>query len=193
MANCTKVNDDVIVPGVTAEQLAALPAYQDNITASDETSIRNTFAGIGAAGLGTAALIAGSEPDFYAHEHFNEDNLTKNRRADVAATGDTMAAIPIIEEELQVGKKTVQTGGVYIKSRIVEKPTEETVNLQEERVYVERTPVDRQVDSTDFETFKEGTIELKEHAEVPVVSKEVRVVEEITVGKEVTERDETHP
>ena len=185
-----KSDDDVIVPGVTAEQLKALPTYQDDITTSDETNIRNTFAGIGAAGLGTAALTADNEPDFYAHEHFNEDNLTKNRREEVATSDNTMS-IPIIEEEMQVGKKTVQTGGAYIKSRIVEKPVEETVNLQEERVFVERTPVDRLADTTDFDAFKEGTIELKEHAEVPVVSKEARVVEEITVGKEVTERDET--
>lgn len=185
-----KSDDDVILPGVTAEQLTALPTYKDDITTADETSIRNTFAGIGAAGLGAAALTAGSEPDFYAHEHFNEDNLNRNRRTDVAATDNT-TAIPIIEEELQIGKKTVQTGGAYIKSRIVEKPVEETVNLQKEHVFVDRTPANRPVDTAKLDAFKEEAIELMEHAEVPVVSKEARVVEEITVGKEVTERDET--
>jgi stress response protein YsnF len=34
-------------------------------------------------------------------------------------------------------------------------------------------------------------IELIEHAEVPVVSKEARVVEEISIGKDVKHRDET--
>lgn len=184
-----KSDDDVFVPGVTAGQLAALPSYKDEITASDEMDIRNTFAATGAAGLGAAALAGDAEPDFYAHEHFNESNLTKNRRAETAT--DNPTAIPVIEEELHVGKQTVQTGGAYIKSRIVEKPAEENINLQEERVFVERTPVDRPVSTTDFDTFKEGTIELKEHAEVPVVSKEARVVEEIKIGKEVTERDET--
>ncbi len=190
LAELHKSDDDVIVPGVTAKQLALLPTYQDEITSSDETTIRDTFAGIGTAGLGAAALTGGNAADFYAHEHFNQDNLTKNRRTDVAATDDT-TAIPIIEEELQVGKRTVQTGGAYIKSRMVEKPVEETVNLKEERVFVERTPVDRPVDTTGFDAFKEETIELKEHAEVPVVSKEARVVEEITLGKNVSERDET--
>lgn len=179
-----KSDDDVIVPGVTAKQLSVLPTYQDDITASDETSIREIFAGIG------TALTAGNELDFYAHEHFDEGNLTKKRKANVCTTDDTIA-IPVIEEELQVGKQTVQTGGAYIKSRIVEKPVEATVNLQEERVFVERTLVDRAVDATDFDAFKEGNIELVEHAEVPVVSKEARVVEEILVGKVVSERDET--
>lgn len=182
-----KSDDDVIVPGVTAAQLAALPAYKEEITPVDETSIRDVFAGIGLAGAGALATSDGN--DFYAHEHFNESNLGKNRQADLST--ESTAVIPVIEEELQVGKKTVQTGGVYIKSTIVQRPVEKTVNLQEERVFVERTPVDHPADNTDFEAFKEGQIELKEHAEVPVISKEARVVEEIIINKEVNERNET--
>lgn len=100
-------------------------------------------------------------------------------------------SIPIIEEELQVGKRTVQTGGARLRSRIVERPVEESLRLREERVTVERTPVNRAATDADFTTFKEGTIELTESAEVPVVSKEARVVEEVSLGKEVQEREET--
>ncbi len=71
-----------------------------------------------------------------------------------------------------------------------QKPVEETVNLKEEHVTVERTRVDRVVSNTDLNNFQESIIELTEHAEVPVVSKEARVVEEITVGKEVNEREQ---
>ena len=39
--------------------------------------------------------------------------------------------------------------------------------------------------------FREGTIEVTETAEVPVVSKEARVVEEVVVGKTATDRTET--
>ncbi len=181
--------DDVILPGVTAEQLRSLPEYKDDISTADESTIRNIFAGVGTAGLGAAALSTGdTTPDFYSHEHFNEDNLFKNRKSVSAADTTTL---PVIEEELQVGKRTVETGGAYIKSRIVERPVEETINLREEQVRVERTPVDRPVSNTDFDTFKEGVIELNEYAEVPVVSKEARVVEEITIGKDVEEHSET--
>lgn len=38
--------------------------------------------------------------------------------------------------------------------------------------------------------FKEGTMEITEQSEVPVVSKQTRVVEEVSVNKDVTERDE---
>jgi len=99
--------------------------------------------------------------------------------------------IPVIEENVQIGKQQVRTGGAYIKARIVEKPIEETVNLKEERLNIDRNPVDRPANSNDFDTFTEGVIELEEHKEVPVVNKEARVVEEINVNKEVRERTET--
>jgi stress response protein YsnF len=38
--------------------------------------------------------------------------------------------------------------------------------------------------------FKEGTIEVTETSEIPIVDKQIRVTEEIVVGKEVTEREE---
>src|SRR3954471_1988227 len=168
LAELHKADDDVLLPGVTAEQINALPEYKgDDISSGDESTVRNVFGSVGAAaGVGAAALSTGNDTDFYNHEHFNEDNLLKNRKANTGV--EEGSTIPIIEEQLEVGKRTVQTGGAYIRSRIVEKPVEESVNLQEERVYVERTPVDRPAGSTDFETFKEGVVELKEHAEVPV-------------------------
>ena len=99
--------------------------------------------------------------------------------------------IPVIEENLQVGKQTVQTGGVRLKSRIVEHPVEEQLRLREESVKVKRNTVDRAATDADFATFKEGKIEMTERAEVPVVSKQARVVEEVSLGKQVSEHTET--
>jgi len=109
-------------------------------------------------------------------------------RTDATTSGS--ASLPVIEEELQVGKRTVETGGVRLRSRIVETPVEEHLRLREEHVHVERNPVNRDATAADFNTFREGTIELTEHAEVPVVSKDVRVVEEVRLEKEVEERQE---
>ena len=41
-----------------------------------------------------------------------------------------------------------------------------------------------------FAPFREGAMEITEQSEIPVVSKEARVVEEVSVNKDVTERDE---
>jgi uncharacterized protein (TIGR02271 family) len=101
-------------------------------------------------------------------------------------------AIPVVEEELQVGKRQVECGGIRVYSSMQERPVEEQVNLREERVRVERRPADRPADVGDIgRAFKEGTIEVTERVEEPVVRKNARVVEEVVVGKEATERTET--
>lgn len=100
-------------------------------------------------------------------------------------------AIPVVEEELKVGKRRVLRGGVRVYSRLVEEPVEERVNLQEERVRVERQPVNRAVGASDLKAGQEQVIEVEEFAEEPVISKTARVVEEVRVGKETSQRAET--
>ncbi len=104
------------------------------------------------------------------------------------ATGEAM---PVVEEQLQVGKRAVVRGGVRIYRHVTETPVQESVQLREEHVSVQRTPVDQPASAADIDAFKEGTIEVRETAEEPVVAKTARVVEEVRVGKEVTERTET--
>ncbi|WP_187264578.1 YsnF/AvaK domain-containing protein [Pontibacter beigongshangensis] len=132
----------------------------------------------------------------------NLDERTSGYAAGAAATGTTTpdstrtdstttgTTIPVIEEDMHVGKRTVETGGVRVRSRILERPVEEHLRLREEHVHIERNPVNRPATDKDLNTFKEGEIKMTEHAEVPVVDKEARVVEEIRIGKEVEEHEE---
>jgi len=106
------------------------------------------------------------------------------------ATSETRT-IPVVEENLNVGKREVERGGARIRSRIVERPVEATVRLREEHVVVNRRPVNREISDADLQNFQPGEMELTERAEVPVVGKEARVVEEVEIGKNVTEREET--
>lgn len=106
-----------------------------------------------------------------------------------AAEGGT-TAIPVVEEQLKVGKREVQRGGVRIFQRLVETPVSEQVDLREEHVHVERHAVDRPAGAQDLQAFEESTIELHEMAEEPVIEKTARVVEEVVVGKQVSERSE---
>ena len=110
-------------------------------------------------------------------------------RADLREGAETR--LPVMEEQLQVGKREVERGGVRVRTRVVERPVEEVVRLREERVNVERRPVNRPVTDEDLNAFREGTFELTERAEEAVVNKQARVVEEVAVSKEVGERDET--
>ncbi len=127
-----------------------------------------------------------------AASHFASEDITRERdtyRAAPAAAGETV--IPIVEEELAVGKRQVQSGGARIRTYVTERPVEQSVTLHEEHVTVDRRPADRAVSGDDFSAFKEGTMELTETTEVPVVAKEARVVEEVVVGKTATDRTET--
>lgn len=101
---------------------------------------------------------------------------------------DQGGSVPVVEEELQVGKRPVQRGGVRVHSRVVEKPVEEAIELREEHVRVERRPTDRPVNAGD--QLRDQTIEVTETAEEPVVQKRARVREEVVVGKETTSRTE---
>jgi uncharacterized protein (TIGR02271 family) len=98
--------------------------------------------------------------------------------------------IPVVEEELQVGKREVQRGGIRVISRMTETPVEETVNLREERASVERRPADRIATESD-NAFKEQSFEVRETAEEAVIGKTQRVVEEVVVGKERGMREQT--
>ena len=129
---------------------------------------------------GAATTNTGTDRYFSATE--SDDDLNENEKSN--------RSIPVIEEEIQVGKREVQTGGMRLRSRIIERPVEESLRLRSEHVHLERNPVNRPATDSDLDTFREGEIEIRERAEVPVVNKEARVVEEINVRKDVEEREE---
>ncbi|RYY08131.1 MAG: DUF2382 domain-containing protein, partial [Cytophagaceae bacterium] len=128
--------------------------------------------------------------DSKAAEYGVNNSYTAGRQEKQPTQADGMTA-QVIEEKLEVGKRTEQTGGVRLRSRIVEKPVEASVRLREEHVTVQRKPVNRPATEADFKTFKEGDVTLTESAERAVVAKEAHVVEEVSLGKQVTEREET--
>ncbi len=116
--------------------------------------------------------------------------------SDARYTADTQGAtegeqrLEVVEEQLQVGKRTVERGGVRVKRVVSEREVEEQVTLRDETIKVDRQTVNRSVEGTD-DLFTEKTIELTETDEEAVVAKEAKVVEEVVVGKEVENRTET--
>ena len=126
---------------------------------------------------------------------------TRDRSYDPAPTGERAAgtrgkrgaetSIPVVEEELQVGKRDVRRGGVRVYSHVSDKPVEEQVRLRDETIKVDRRSTDRPATEADLRSFEEGTIELTETDEEPVVRKSARVVEEVVVSKDVDQRTET--
>ena len=116
--------------------------------------------------------------------------------APAAASGGTVPdighedVVQAAEEELQVGKRDVGRGSVRVRSYVTERPVEEQIELRQERVTIERRPVDRAVEPGDA-AFTERTIEAVERGEEAVISKTARVTEEIGLRKDVEQETET--
>lgn len=114
----------------------------------------------------------------------------EQRKRELSEYGASTEAIPVVQEELKVGKRLVKRGGVRIHSYVEERPVEEVVRLREERINVERRPADRAVSTADA-TFQDRTVDVTAQGEEAVVEKRARVVEEVMVGKDVDQREET--
>jgi stress response protein YsnF len=101
-------------------------------------------------------------------------------------------SVPVVEEQVSIGKRKVLRGGVRVTSTVSERPVEETIRLRDETIAVEKHRTDRKLSPEEAEkAFQQQTVELTETDEEAVISKEARVVEEISLDKTVAEREET--
>ncbi|WP_313705571.1 YsnF/AvaK domain-containing protein [Massilia sp.] len=172
--------------------------YQEPMSSNDELS-RGTY-GSGSGNLqtsmgsstslgqqGTSASLQGSslEGSAASSGKLQGAALTGSQQRDTST-----AAIPVVQEQLKVGKREVQRGGVRVFSRVVETPVNESIGLREEHVNVQRRTVDEPISSADSTAFKEQSIEMRETAEEAVVEKSARVVEEVMINKEVSQREQ---
>jgi uncharacterized protein (TIGR02271 family) len=102
--------------------------------------------------------------------------------------------IPLVKEELRVGKREVERGGVRVRTYVCETPVREQVTLREEHVSVERRPVAQDGTATTGtvtgDMLQERTIEMTETAEQAVVQKVANVTEEVVLTKTAQERTE---
>lgn len=102
--------------------------------------------------------------------------------------------VPILEEELRVGKREVARGGARVRSEVRDVPAEASVKLKQERLDADVRPVGRPITDADVQAaglLKSRVIEISEMREVPVVAKEAFVREEVVVRKTIEERTET--
>ena len=98
--------------------------------------------------------------------------------------------IPVVEEQLVVGKRDVNRGGVSVRSYVTETPVHEQIRLRNEQVNVERRSVNQPLSAADADAFRERTINMTATGEEAVVGKTARVVEEVVVSKTAEEHVE---
>ena len=92
--------------------------------------------------------------------------------------------LQVVEEQLVVGKRETDRGGVRVRSYVTERPVHEQIALRKERVNVERRPVSGTA-TVGADAFEEKTIEMTTSSEEAVVGKQARVVEEVVLSKDV--------
>lgn len=184
-----KCDDDLldrVVDILDNDSLLDIDERQNSWKSEGWTGYDSGNEGMGSASMTTSAGMLG------ATGMSGRDSLQDSDR-DLARGRDEV--IPVAEEELHVGKRDVSHGRVRIRSHVIERPVQEQVTLHEERVAVERRPVEGTTHGSTLrdngDLFRERTVEVEEHAEEAVVSKEARVVEEVVVRKEADQRTET--
>jgi uncharacterized protein (TIGR02271 family) len=111
-------------------------------------------------------------------------------REQIAKERAEYAKIPVVQEEIAVGKREVSRGGVRVFTHVSETPVQQSVDLRQEKVSVQRKPVDRPASSQDVAGMKDQTVEVRARSEEAVVAKSARVVEEVVVRKDATSRTE---
>jgi uncharacterized protein (TIGR02271 family) len=111
----------------------------------------------------------------YETDRFRRDNLPKH--------------IQLLEEHLTLGKRNVKTGEVEIGKRTVSEQVSENIDLESERLDINRRAVNKPVEGRGKLGDKE-TIKVSLYGEEPVVDKKTFVREEVEVNKVKDRRTE---
>ena len=157
----------VLVDGLGAEQLRALPTYErGGITRDYEEQV----------GRACNVSATSATPDFYENQAFRNDREMR---------------LTLNEEQLAVGKRQVESGEVGVHKRVETQHVHENVQVRREEVDVERRPITDPLAAGAGQIIEtEDEIRIPLHAEEVVVEKRVVPTEELVVRKrEVVENE----
>jgi uncharacterized protein (TIGR02271 family) len=120
-------------------------------------------------------------------EEFNSEQTKKD-----ASVSNERIVIPVIEEQVKIEKKSVETGKVHISKVVYEDVDRFNIPYTEEHVTVERVPKNEIVDTLPPAVrYEDDVMIISVLKEVPVVEKRIMLVEELRVTKTKTEKSET--
>jgi uncharacterized protein (TIGR02271 family) len=121
------------------------------------------------------------ERDYYREHHPDWKGDTMDYTSDRFRTDDRQR-IQLIDEELRVGKRQVETGHVSLGKRSVEEQVSEPVELSQERIEINRRAVNKPVEGT-ANIGDNQTINVTLFGEEAVAGKQAFIKEEIDVNK----------
>lgn len=109
----------------------------------------------------------------------------KQRAEKGAETPDKVdnVSIPVIEEHLNIDKKTVETGRYKIKKTVSQEEYSEDIPTIHEKVDIQRVQVNKYIDTMPDVRYEGDTTIIPVIKEVVVVEKKLMLVEEIHVTR----------
>ncbi|MEO7599157.1 MAG: PRC and DUF2382 domain-containing protein [Opitutus sp.] len=163
----------------TSDMVKAAPTFDSahELTEESEASIRRHFGDTGAIGMEDRPT-------------YNEEYVDQPRHSSRAKPDDE-TTLRLKTEELKVGKREVEYGGVRLRKIVRTETVNQPVQLQREEIVIERVPVQGDPVGATDETFTDEEIYIPLRREEAVIEKSVRTTEEIHVGKrrETDQRD----
>lgn len=100
--------------------------------------------------------------------------------------------IPVLEEQLKVSKKVIETARVTLSKTVKESIESFEIPLKEEEIVVKRVPKNELIETMPAASRYEGDVMIIPILkEVAVIEKRIMLVEEIHVSKKQTEKTET--
>lgn len=204
-AKAEKVVNEIVNAGISRDQVEVLSGNGNGASSLigklSEQGVEKDEAAVYADAIGKGrSMVTVQAPDERADETFEMMNdLGAQDLDELLAEAEasqeheeTEETVPVVEEQVSIGKRKVMRGGVRVTSTVTERPVQETLRLREEKVEVEQASADRKLSPQEAEkAFAQKTVELAETAEEAVISKEARVVEEVSLRKSAAEREET--
>jgi len=119
-----------------------------------------------------------------------DTTTTGTTRTDTTLTDRDRVEVPVVEEQLNVGKREVERGAVRLRKKVTEQEQTVNVPLREEEVHVERRPVEGRATDLPADAFEEVDIEIPIRGEEAEVTKQAVVREEVDVHKHTRERQQ---
>lgn len=118
-------------------------------------------------------------------------NFETTERTNTDREGEVSLVIPVIEEKVEIGKKTVETGRVRIRKEIIERQVEIPIELSEDHYEFERVAVDAWVDEAPRVRVEGDLTVVPVVEEVVEIHRRLRLKEEIHIRRHTQTTRET--
>lgn len=126
------------------------------------------------------------------------NNLDRNQRQYGAydesrgrANNEDETRVQLREETLSANKRSTEAGQVEVRKTVHEEQREVPVTLRHEEVTLERHAVDRPLEEGEITDMQDEVIRVPIYQEQAELHKQARVSEEVVIGKDVVEEQQT--